>query len=79
MKSSFEKILTLYLICKFWALLIQQQLKIWCQKYGQVGVELLVSDWVENIVGKGETARYEQFLLFSQCFQKLSVVDGQNE
>ena len=25
---------------------------------------------VENIVGKGENARYEQFLLFPQCFQK---------
>ena len=25
---------------------------------------------VENIVGKGEIARYEQFLLFQQCFQK---------
>ena len=25
---------------------------------------------VENTVGKGETARYEQFLLFPQCFQK---------
>ena len=24
---------------------------------------------VENTVGKGEIARYEQFLLFSQCFQ----------
>ena len=24
----------------------------------------------ENTVGKGETARYEQFLLFPQCFQK---------
>ena len=23
---------------------------------------------VENIVGKGEIARYEQFLLFAQCF-----------
>ena len=23
---------------------------------------------VENIVGKGEIARYEQFLLFPQCF-----------
>ena len=26
--------------------------------------------WVENIVGKGEIARYEQFLLFPHCFQK---------
>ena len=26
------------------------------------------SKWVENTVGKGEIARYEQFLLFPQCF-----------
>ena len=32
-------------------------------------------DLVENIVGKEEIACYEQFLLFPQCFQKLSVVD----
>ena len=32
--------------------------------------------FVENIVGKEEIARYEQFLLFPQCFQKLSVVDA---
>ena len=25
---------------------------------------------VENTMGKGEIARYEQFLLFPQCFQK---------
>ena len=31
--------------------------------------------WVENIVGKGEIARHEQFLLFPQCFQKLSVAN----
>ena len=41
--------------------------KIWTN-----GVQL--SDCVENIVGNGEIARYEQFLLFPQCFQKLSVV-----
>ena len=29
-----------------------------------------VFDRVENIVEKGEIARYEQFLLFPQCFQK---------
>ena len=29
---------------------------------------------VENIVGKDEMARHEQFLLFPQCFQKMSVV-----
>ena len=30
---------------------------------------------VENILGKEEIAHHEQFLLFPQCFQKLSVVD----
>ena len=32
------------------------------------------SDSVENIVGKEEIARHEQFLLFPQCFEKQSVV-----
>ena len=27
---------------------------------------------VENIAGKGENAGYQHFLLFPQCFQKLS-------
>ena len=34
-----------------------------------------LSDLAENIVGKEEIACYEQFLLFPQCFQKLSVVN----
>ena len=34
------------------------------------------SDSVENIVGKGDIACYKQFLLFLQCFQKLSAVDA---
>ena len=34
-----------------------------------------VSKWVENTVGKGEIARYEQFLLFPQCFQKTFTAD----
>ena len=29
-----------------------------------------LSKRVENTVGKGEIARYEQFLLFPKCFQK---------
>ena len=28
----------------------------------------------ENIVGKGEIARNEQFLLFSQCFQLNQII-----
>ena len=31
---------------------------------------------VENTVGKGEIARYEQFLLFSLCFQKNCTADS---
>ena len=29
----------------------------------------------ENTEGKGEIARYEQFLLSPQCFQKTSTAD----
>ena len=38
-----------------------------------MGIHL--SDLVEDIVRKEEIARSKQFLLFPQCFQKLSVVD----
>ena len=37
-------------------------------KFDENGRKL--SKWVENTVGKGEIAHYEQFLLFQQCFQK---------
>ena len=30
----------------------------------------MFSKLIENTVGKGEIARYKQFLLFPQCFQK---------
>ena len=32
-------------------------------------------NWIENTVGKGEIARYEQFLLYPQCFQKAYTAD----
>ena len=31
--------------------------------------EIQLSDWVENIMGIGEIACYEQFLLLQKCFQ----------
>ena len=37
-------------------------------KFDENGRKL--SKRVENTVGKGEIAHYEQFLLFPQCFQK---------
>ena len=38
-------------------------------KFDETGRKL--SKQLENTVGKGEIARYEQFLLFPQCFQRL--------
>ena len=35
------------------------------------------SIWLENTVGKGEIARYGQFLLFPQCFQKTCTANMQ--
>ena len=34
-----------------------------------------VSKRVENTMGKGEIARYEQFLLFPKCFIQISSAD----
>ena len=43
-------------------------------KFDENGRKL--SKQVQNIVGKGEIARYEQFLLFPQCFQKDCLPEG---
>ena len=42
-------------------------------KFDENGKKL--SKWVENNVGKGKIAGFEQFLLFSWCFQKTCAVD----
>ena len=34
-----------------------------------------LSKWIENTAGKGEIARYDQFLHFPQCFQKSCTAD----
>ena len=36
-------------------------------KFDENGREF--SKWLDNTVGKGEIAHYEQYLLFPQCFQ----------
>ena len=38
--------------------------KIWTKKDMTSKIWIQLSDWGENIVGKGEIACYEQFLLF---------------
>ena len=35
-----------------------------------------LSKWIENTVGKEEIARYKQFLLFPQCFQRTRKNQG---
>ena len=42
-------------------------------KYDENGGKF--SNRVENTVGKGEIAHYEQFLLFPPCFQKTLTAD----
>ena len=42
-------------------------------KYDENGIKF--SKWVENTVEKGEIARYEQFLLFPQCFPRTCTAD----
>ena len=42
-------------------------------KFDENGIKF--SKRVENTVGKGEIARYKQFLLFPQCFQKTCTAD----
>ena len=54
-----------------WQILDSSKLKEFADdnfKFDENGRKL--SKRVENTVGKGEIARYEQFLLFPQCFQK---------
>ena len=43
-------------------------------KFDENGRKL--SKQVENTLGKGEIARYEQFLLFPQCFQKACFLEA---
>ena len=57
-------------------ILYQTKLKAFADDKLDVTKKIIsVFDRVENIVGKEEIARYEQFLLFPRCFQNLSVVD----
>ena len=53
---------------KFWTLPNWKSFQTTISNLTKNGKKL--STRVENTVGKGEIARYEQFLLFPQCFQK---------
>ena len=44
-----------------------------------MGKYMWLSDWVENIVGRGEIARYEQILLSHNVFKSCLLLMRQNE
>ena len=55
----------------------QTKLKAFADNKLNVTIMIIsVFDRVENIVGKGEIARCEQFLLFPKCFQKACVLEA---
>ena len=62
------KILTHYQTTNFRLFQTEKSLQTTISNLTKMSKKL--SKRVENTVGKGEIARYEQFLLFPQCFQK---------
>ena len=63
--------LTLYQTTKFWAWPNWKYLQM--KNFNVAKKMISLFDSLENIVEKGENAGYKHFLLFPQCFQKLSV------
>ena len=70
---SSKGLLTLYLVCLFLALPMQQQ-----KRYDVKNMDKwdTIIRFGRKHCGKEEIARYEQFLLVPQCFQKVSGVDA---
>ena len=52
-----------------------QTLPNWLQQFEFDENGEMFTKRIENIVGKGEIACYEQFLLFPTCFQKTCTTD----
>ena len=66
-------------IITFFSLALSQATNIYSSKLKEFAEDSLKFDKigkrVENTEGKREIARYEQFLLFPQCFQKTYTAD----
>ena len=52
--------------------LVKSKKLLFLKELNEVQMMIGVTDWVENIEGKGENSGYHNFLLFPQCFQKAS-------
>ena len=70
-------LLTLYLICQFWTVPIQQQIKIWCQKYGQMGAHL--SYLADILWEKKKWLITSHFFSFHNVFKSCLLLMHQNE
>ena len=65
----------LHVLCRM-ILDLQGQLIALISPKGKMGnYRRELSKRLENTAGKGEIARYEQFLLFPRCFQKTCAVN----
>ena len=53
--------------------MVQSNFKTFVDILNVVQITICVTDWVENIVGKGIKNCYQQSLLFPQCFLKGSL------
>ena len=53
-------------------LMVQLQIESICRRQIDFGWKIEICFGTENIVGKGENASYQHFLLYQQCFQKTS-------
>ena len=69
------KVFELYHVTKFWTCPNLQQYLVG-DKSNLAELEKIMFEWFENFIGKGENAGYQHFLLFKQCFKKLSVWRG---
>ena len=68
---------TLYLICRFWVLPIQQQIKTWCQKYYKWGYNYL-SEW-KTLWEKEKLLVTSNFFFSHNVFKSCLYLMRQNE
>ena len=64
-------------MCHFWALPNQQQVKIWCQKYLQMGYNYLIEE--KTLWEKGKLLIMSNFLFSHNVFKGCLLLMRQNE
>ena len=77
--SSSENCLTLYLICQFWAFPIQWQRKIWCHKYGQIGIQYNYPIEYKTLWEKKKLLVTSNFFFSHNVFNSFSLLRRHND